>query len=1597
MTLVQTPEAASGRNDEPRRRGPAWLAILLTLAVIAIAALALGPTGSKAVYVLVGVGAAVIVLISIRDLIGPPIADAVDRVRPRPVEGLRPFSKARTAVGVVLAALAAGALAFVVADAGTKVLYGVIALVVLAIGLWLLTPALELLVDTEPSPYRPPLPRGKGSNRVGLDEAAELADVLDDDGRSGPVIDLRDDGSEDGWPDPKELRAEQWAAMGLAPETQFAQRGCLSRAAAMFLAVMAAGIVAFLAAQMGSKALLALAGGILVVACVVRARDKTLFMVFLTVCSLTFLLHKSFGPQDLTLSGGAPAVYVTSFDALLLLLYGLWVSEGTFVADVRAAFHRRILWVPLIGALLLLPSMLVAGGDTWHSLAELARMSWMYLLFFYVAVRVRSRPMVWAILGGLGMFAAVEFVVVVLQWKTGGVLGLSFLGVPTQLTSRTTDTSELGRPFGTIIHPVFMGAAMGALGLLAFAFGLTLKRSLTKVAALAITAACVLCLYLSHTRAALVAFVVVLLGMIVVAIAHKQLSWQTVGRVVLALLIGAAVFFPQLEARFEENFGTGHFSEEVTSRYQLNDLAGHMIDDHPLLGVGLNNFEVVMGPYENHGIIFINNPVHNLYLLYLAETGIIGLAGLLFVGIAMYNVALRLARSRDRLLGGVGLGVAGAMAFLFIEELLGFSLRQDQPLALYWILAGLAVACYRMSGLEGWRRPRRHRGVGRPGAGGTSRGSDSGPADSVWVPAYATRGRGGNGPHRSNAPSNEADGELVATSRRGPIARTMAWRQRRREARVDLALSSAAQQLAGNLRSDRPALEQLPSDLARALRALPAVPTAGSPRRGPSSPVLLGRPQPIALPLVGATPRPPWIPRSFERRSYAGRFRFGLAVVLAVALLGAGLQRSQNAQASNAVPISQMKILFAATSLPTAPHFGEGIFESNGDGSGLKKLLWSDTGRVLFNWPQFAMGGTKIVFTVRDGPPVSVKDQFGRYENVWIMNADGRGLRPLTHYKFRAGQPKVSPDGRSVIFTAENPQAPLAAVYKLDLRTLEATSLSQVTQPDGSSDADPRWTADGSILMASTTVAGKGTAIDEIAGDGSNRRKLVDDGKFNTDAAVSPDGSQLAYSAFQGSNPLLPGELPDPLNPDDVKLNPEGWIITVRDQHTGHTVALTKGQACAGVQLCAPGDSSGWKPLWSPDSKTVAWTGRLNFDTSCICAANADGSDPRVLVKSDNLVIKWFEWGPPGGQPPSTAVPDSQIGSEKVSSRLLISSEDLRNQVPRVILDEPVDMMGDDLADTGTVNAPTQGSWDASRSEFVFVGDTAPLTPYQLDHPQYGPPPPPGQHVHEHFTLQEIEPASPRFEVGPTTAEKQIFLHRADGTIVQLTTPWTEDWRDAIDRGDVRSNTDPVLSPDGRYVVFTNHSGLSGESFLLRMDLKTGAVLNLTNGTAGAQQVDDALPKWSPDSTKIAFTWTEGTNTNVFVMNASDGKAVTHVTDDNAFDMDPTWAPDGRSIVFSRHGGTINPSPIAVDTLVGLPATGWSLVKVDVRSGQQTVLTRPGDSPTWRPVFSPDGSRIDFIGHQYKTNDIFWTTPAGAPVRPLLITPLINETSVDWK
>jgi O-antigen ligase len=161
---------------------------------------------------------------------------------------------------------------------------------------------------------------------------------------------------------------------------------------------------------------------------------------------------------------------------------------------------------------------------------------------------------------------------------------------------------------------------------------------------------------------------------------------------VLATVPPLWYFWPQIGAKVWDNLFTSHFSLEVESRLQLNWVALDMIRAQPFIGVGLNNFMAVFDDYSPYGVLYPGFPVHNVFLLVFAETGIVGLLALVALFAALLWHAGRLALSPDRFLSALGVGLAGVVVFFAIEEQLSYSLRADLPASLFWILAGLALA-----------------------------------------------------------------------------------------------------------------------------------------------------------------------------------------------------------------------------------------------------------------------------------------------------------------------------------------------------------------------------------------------------------------------------------------------------------------------------------------------------------------------------------------------------------------------------------------------------------------------------------------------------------------------------------------------------------------------------------------------------------------------------------------------------------------------------------------------------------------------------------------------------------------------------------------
>ena len=1277
-----------------------------------------------------------------------------------------------------------------------------------------------------------------------------------------------------------------------------------------FLLGGTASVLAWVLAQAGLKYAFAGLVAITFVCLLMVVRERERVTMFMGVLSMIAIMHKSFSGIE-HVSSGPPSIYVNSVDVLVFLLYGFWFATGTLFSDLKEQLRRPVVWLPLVAMLFTFPSLLVASSPVL-SLAEIVRMAMEWLVFVYVAARVRRRSDVWLVLSALAVIVVIEFLVVVGQWVTHSALGLSFLGTPQQLGERITDTAVLGRPFGTITHPVFMGAFLGPLALLGLCLAIHLRNRRLRIVSLLLAVLAAAPIAISHARSAALGLAVAVVLVLVASLWGRRLELRVFAGWSFAVLIGCAVFFGKLLAIYHENFHTAHFGVEVDARGQLYSLGWSMFDAHPLFGTGLNNFQNVMEQYNHLGLIFDGNPVHNLFLLQASETGLVGFIALLLAGLPVLVVALRVARSRDRLYGAIGMAVAAMFAFFIVEEMFVFSLRQDHPRTLFWMLSGLVVACSRLM-----TQPEQLQDAARATAP-----TSGGPSGAVRRPVPRPR--------------------PVVKAAKPPRWRT-AW------GRVSRAL--------GRGRVGGVAVAKRTARIAGRVRV--AGPPAGRGLRRAGGVLARGLPS-----------------------SAAG----GIAVVVLSAAFivvpGAG------SAVDGALPVT--KIVFTAqdrsTVNPGVLLDQTGIYVANSDGSDVHEVVGHNG--FNYSWSKWALNGTKIVFSAH---------RFGTAEpdQLYLMNADGTDAQQLTSTQWINGQPSISPDGRYMLFTSTWPEFPKFAIYRMDLRTLMVRNISALATTGPATDGDPRYSADGSeIAFANSQKIGSThvipTQIWVMNSNGRHRVQLTHDKHYNTDPELSPSGQDVVFSSYRGKGKAAEGD------PSQLHVKLHDWFIVVHNRQTGAEYSVNQGLECAkrtDANPCGPADGAAYVPEWSPDGHQISYMSILSATTSCICVTQADGSDPQALITTTRK-IQFYDWQTMGAAPSTAA----QIGSEVPPSRLLFLGSTAPGET--TIYTSRPDRWGSTSITLppflGLVSNPR---WSVDRKHIIFTAQ-APVKKVPAP-----PDAPPGHHRIRHYTLgwlsALIMPHGDRTNIDRT----QTYEMDPDGSNIHvLTTGSTEDWHDAIPDGEWRGNSQGDISPDGRYAVVTNLSSTTSESFLLRINIKSGSVYNLTNATAGAVATTDFNPRYSPNGRKIAFSTIVGGNSQIALIDSKTGRSYRPLTDDNYFNIAPTWSPNGRYIVYSSYRGTgpINIDPVKVangESLSHLNPNGWYLVRVDTRTGHKTVLTSAGDSPTFSPVFSPDGSQIAYIGleHSPAQPDIFVMPAAGGPPMPLQVTLRTKELSLDWR
>jgi TolB protein len=117
-------------------------------------------------------------------------------------------------------------------------------------------------------------------------------------------------------------------------------------------------------------------------------------------------------------------------------------------------------------------------------------------------------------------------------------------------------------------------------------------------------------------------------------------------------------------------------------------------------------------------------------------------------------------------------------------------------------------------------------------------------------------------------------------------------------------------------------------------------------------------------------------------------------------------------------------------------------------------------------------------------------------------------------------------------------------------------------------------------------------------------------------------------------------------------------------------------------------------------------------------------------------------------------------------------------------------------------------------------------------------------------------------------------------------------------------DTSPSFSPDGSRIVFNSDRG--GQAQLYVMNADGSGVRRISYG--GGRYT---TPVWSPRGDFIAFTKQTGGQFHIGVMRADGGDERLLTT--SYLDEGPTWAPNGRVLMFSREGSSGNSRLWTVD------------------------------------------------------------------------------------
>ena len=372
-------------------------------------------------------------------------------------------------------------------------------------------------------------------------------------------------------------------------------------------------------------------------------------------------------------------------DARLRLALIVWAAVLVAVELARLARREERLAMPPVGwaAVAVLAAALVSVGvtsDAQQGAGKLLMLAGSVTIFALIAVSVRGWQRVETILAGVLVAGLLIGLHAIYQRVTGDLSRIGFVDGSGTVEYRVTSVfSHPNQLAGFLALLVPIGAVVAVHGS---------RRWLRAVAMLVVPLA-LATVVISYSRGALVG----LLALPLLTIGNPR-TWPLVAGAVVAIALTAPGVWRDRIA----DAGSLE-TPEIATRLDIWTAALDAFEQRPLVGWGLDNFDVAYVALERSGRGFLGSgrfdvppTAHNLYLNVGAEQGLLGLAALVVLGIAFLRMTSLLRRDPDARVRAMGAGLLGSGLVLALHNLFDVTFVDPKTSVLAWALIGVGAA-----------------------------------------------------------------------------------------------------------------------------------------------------------------------------------------------------------------------------------------------------------------------------------------------------------------------------------------------------------------------------------------------------------------------------------------------------------------------------------------------------------------------------------------------------------------------------------------------------------------------------------------------------------------------------------------------------------------------------------------------------------------------------------------------------------------------------------------------------------------------------------------------------------------------------------------